>query len=161
LSAHAPGAIRSNPWKGSVPEGRRTRSRFAGSEQTAKAEFISFTVEAATGALISVEAVDAAGTRQELSDDQRASLATDDTPTVESIVERAFEAGIECVLGGEAAEDKAADAEDAELRQALLRSLIARSAAKMLIQREVLRRAIIGSLMAAAASGGASQPASH
>lgn len=147
--------------QGSAPEGRRARSRSAGSEQTARAEFISFTVEAATGALISVDAVDAAGTRQELSDDQRASLATDDTPTVESIVERAFEAGIECVLGGEAAEDEADDADDADLRRALLRSLIARSAAKRLIQREVLRRAIIVSLMAEAAGAGASQPASH
>jgi len=141
------------------PEGREARARSARSERTATADLISFTVEAATGRLIRVDAVDAAGTRRELSDDQRASLAIDDSPTMENIVERAFEAGIDCVLGGEAVEDEAEEADDADLRRALLRSLIARSAAKRLIQREVLRRAIVGTLIADAA--GASQPAAH
>jgi hypothetical protein len=109
-------------------------------------ELVAVTLDVANGKIVNIERVDAAGVRRELSDDERARLARGDArETLERIVEEAFEAGIDCVLGGEA--DASETNEDTELSRALVRSLIERSAAKRLMQREALGRAIIGTLI--------------
>ena len=90
-----------------------------------------------------------------LSDDQKkamdalASLAQAGTvDDLEQFVERAFEAGIDCVLGGGEREDKADEpADEAELRHMLLTPLIEHSPARRLVQREALNRAILGTLI--------------
>jgi hypothetical protein len=98
--------------------------------------------------------VDAAGTRHELSDQERADIAgKQPEATLESIVEQAFEAGIDCVLGDAARDEEPPESgEDAELSRALVRSLIGHSAAKRLVERDVLSRAIVGTLIANASS---------
>jgi hypothetical protein len=108
-----------------------------------------FTIDASTAQVVKLETEDASGVRHELSDDEKASLAQAGTEAdVEQFVERAFEAGIACVLGGGEREDKADEpAEEAELRHLLLTPLIEHSPARRLMQREVLSRAILGTLI--------------
>jgi hypothetical protein len=128
-------------------EGRKKTSSSA--EQPAANNLIAFTVDADTGRVVKIESVDAAGEHHELSEDVRASLARKPVnATVEAVVEQAFEAGIDVVLGspGEG-ENPEADEEDADLRRVLLRSLIRHSPAKRLVQRDVLAQAIVGSLI--------------
>ncbi|HEX4711900.1 hypothetical protein [Phenylobacterium sp.] len=128
-------------------EGRKKASSSA--EQPAAKNLIAITVDADTGRVVKIESVDAAGERHELTEDVRASLAHKQVrATVEGVVEEAFEAGIDLVLGapGEA-EGPDADEEDADLRRVLLRSLIRHSPAKRLVQRDVLAQAIVGSLI--------------
>lgn len=136
--------------KSASGEGRKTKAS-ASAEQPAPGTLVSFTVEAQTGRIVKVESVDPGGARQELTEEARAALARDQArATVEGVVEQAFEAGIDCVLGAED-EDAPESDEDADLRRMLLRSLIQRSAAR-LVERDVLRRAIVGSLIRQAAS---------
>ena len=108
-----------------------------------------FTIDAATAQVVKLETEDASGTRHELSDEEKASLAQAGTEgSVEQFVERAFEAGIDCVLGSSEPEDKADEpADEAELRHLLVTPLIEHSPAKRLMQREALSRAILGTLI--------------
>ena len=121
------------------------------SESTAK--FFAFTIDATTAQIVKLESLDASGTSHELSEDEKESLAKGASKEgVEEALEQAFEAGIACVLGGEFAqdlvEDKAKESEeDAELRHLLLKPLIEHSAAKNLMKREVLNRAILETLI--------------
>jgi hypothetical protein len=108
-----------------------------------------FTIDAGTAQVVKLETEDASGARHELSDEEKASLVQAGTAgDLEQFVERAFEAGIACVLGGGESEESAAEpAEEAELRHMLLTPLIERSPARHLMQREVLSRAILGTLI--------------
>jgi hypothetical protein len=100
----------------------------------------------ATGAVISVERVEPGGAREALSDEDAQRLAGAGRDTMEAIVERAFEAGIACVLGQDVDEsDDAGD--DPPLARLLLEPLIDRSAARRLMRREVLDRAALTSLI--------------
>ena len=109
----------------------------------------SFTIDANTAQIVKLESLDASGARHELSDEEKESLvkeARDDL--LERVVERAFEAGIACVLDSEVEQRDAQEtAEDAELRHLLLMPLIERSAARHLMEREVLNRAILDTLI--------------
>jgi hypothetical protein len=135
-------------------EGRKPRAAGATPEQAAPADLIAFTVDAANGRIVKIEGVDEAGGRHELSDDQRARLARSEMKaTLERVIEQAFQAGIDCVLGAEAGEEEPTEStEDAELSGILLRSLIERSRAKRLMQRDALHRAIVGTLIQQAAA---------
>ncbi len=108
-----------------------------------------FTIDARTAQVVKFEALDASGVRHELSDDEKASLAREDSNGgLEEFVEQAFEAGIACVLGGNEGEENADEpGEEAELRHLLLTPLIEHSPARRLIQREALNRAILGTLI--------------
>jgi hypothetical protein len=120
------------------------------SEQPAGALF-TFTIDA-SGKVVKFESIDSNGTRHELSDGEKASLAQNGIDNLEEALEVAFEAGIECVLGDE--EEELADAEetreDAELRHSLLGPLMEHSPAKRFLRREVLNRAILGTLIQSA-----------
>ena len=118
------------------------------SEESA-GKLFTFTIDASTGQVVRLEAEDASGARHELSDEEKASLAHAGTvDDLEQFVERAFEAGIDCVLGGGEREDKADEpADEAELRHMLLTPLIEHSPARRLMQREALNRAILGTLI--------------
>jgi hypothetical protein len=128
-------------------EGRKKASSTA--EPPASNNLIAFTVDADTGRVVKVETVDAGGQHHELSEDVRANLARkQEKPTVEAVIEQAFEAGIDCALGGpDEGEAPEADEDDADLRRVLVRSLIRHSAAKRLVQRDLLAQAIVGSLI--------------
>jgi hypothetical protein len=119
------------------------------SEQAAGALF-TFTIDA-SGKVVKLESVDSNGARHELSDSEKASLVQKGTGRLEDALEAAFEAGIDCVLGDGNGEDEPLEAEetkeDAELRHTLLSPLMEHSPAKRLLRREVLNRAILGTLI--------------
>jgi hypothetical protein len=123
-------------------------------DQQATAMLVSINVDVGTGRVISIEGLGASGERRELSDDERARLSElKPEATLRNIVERAFEAGVSSVLGQEAGEEESQESEeDAELSRMLLRSLIGQSAAKRLMQFEVLGPAIVGTLVERAAT---------
>jgi len=128
-------------------------------------KLFTFTIDATTAQVVKLETEDASGARHELSDEEKASLAQAGTEgSLEQIVERAFEAGIDCVLGdGERenrADEPAEPADEAELRHLLLTPLIEHSPAKRLMQREALNRAILGSLIQHAAKAPATAESS-
>ena len=109
------------------------------------------TFDAATGQVVRVEGVDAAGGRHDLSDDEKAKLAqTEAGETLQGVIEEAFEAGIACALGDQVGETEPESEEDAELSRMLLRSLIQHSPAQRFMQRERLGRTIVRSLVQAA-----------
>jgi len=111
-------------------------------------KLFTFTIDAGTGQVVQFEALDASGARHELSDEERANLARQGNERLEKALEEAFAAGIDCVLGGEDGQDESeASEQEAQLRHLLLAPLFRHSSAKRLLQREVLDRAILGTLI--------------
>ena len=110
---------------------------------------IAFTLDAETGEILKYEAVDAAGGRRELSQNERLELAKiRHGEAVEDLIERGFEAGLACLLGGaDEPEDESETEEVASLRRALLRPLIEKSLVARALRRDALRRAIVRSLI--------------
>ena len=111
--------------------------------------FLAVTIDADSAQVVRVEGEDATGARFELSVDEKAALAKrGPQDRLENLVEEAFEAGIACVLGGDTKlDDTQEPAEDVELRRELLAPLIERSAVKQWAQQNVLRRAVVNSLI--------------
>ena len=136
---------------GKVPVGRKNAQKEDKMTEIAPsaAKLFAFTIDANTARIVKLETLDASGSRHELSEEEKASLAREESANgLEDVVERAFEAGIACVLGGEEPQEKTEEsAEDAELRHMLLTPLIEHSPAKRLIEREALTRAILGTLI--------------
>ncbi|HEY6825150.1 MAG TPA: hypothetical protein VI195_11960 [Steroidobacteraceae bacterium] len=113
-----------------------------------------FTIDAGTAQIVKLETLDASGARRELSEEEKASLAQAGAEEgLEQFVEKAFEAGIACVLGDDEQQHKSTEAaEEAELRRLLLKPLIEHSPVRRLMQREALNRAILGTLLQRAVS---------
>jgi hypothetical protein len=122
------------------------------SETVSHPNLVAFTVDADAGRIVRVEKVDSTGVRRDLSNEDAASLTNRNTITLERIIEQAFEAGIACMLGDEAAEDEALESEDDALSRLLLMPLMERTRARGLLRREVLGRAILASAVEQAAS---------
>jgi hypothetical protein len=120
---------------------------------------LSFTLDLATGRVDAIEAITAEGARRALAREERAALAKRKAAaSLETIVEKAFIAGIDYVLGDEGGAD---DEPQSEAEQALLRPMIQQSAARRLVRREVLRQAVLADLVRNAASArpaGAASP---
>jgi hypothetical protein len=112
---------------------------------------LTFTIAAGTGEIVRCEGLDANGVRYELSEDEKAALASESHLSLEEVLSRAFEAGMSCVLDDADAEapqnDPDEPEEDAELRRLLLMRLIERSAARHLFRRDVLGRVILETLI--------------
>jgi len=124
-------------------------SNATGPSQTAG--LLAFTIDPTTARIVKLEACDAGGARRELSLEEKTSLVKrigDRERTLERVVERAFEAGIACVLDGETESEGAVESsEDVELTHKLLVPLIEKSAARELIERKALDRAILDTLI--------------
>jgi len=110
-------------------------------------KLFTFTIDASTGQVVKFETLDATGVRHELSDEEKASLAQEGSERLEEALEEAFEAGIDCVLGENGHGETEESEQDAQLRHLLLTPLIKGSPAKRLLQREVLGRVILGTLI--------------
>ena len=112
-------------------------------------DLLTLTIDVKTGQIVKIESVDSTGAHHELSDEEKANLARQkNKSTVEAIIEQAFEAGVACGLGDMDGEDDPVEsAKDADLRRLLLRPLIEDSAAKRLMQRDILSRAILATLI--------------
>ena len=138
--------------KSAPPEGRKPKASGSAAPRRARADLLALTIDAANARILTLERVDAVGARHELSPEERTGLAkTVSRLTLRRLLEQAFEAGIECVLGDdddESAESKA----DGTLSRALLRSLIESSKGRHLFDSETLEGAIVGSLIETAAT---------
>jgi hypothetical protein len=112
-------------------------------------ELLTFTIDPSTARIVKLETMTADGVRRELTDEEKARLSQRRTGrTVERVVERAFEAGIACVIDGAAADDDANESsDDVDLTHRLLAPLIEHSAAKRLIAREVVDRTVLDTLI--------------
>lgn len=114
------------------------------------AGLLAFTIDPTTARIVKLEACDASGARHPLSPEEKTSLVKrigDRERTLERVVERAFEAGIACVLDGEESEGAVESSEDVELTHKLLAPLIEKSSARELIERRALDRAILDTLI--------------
>jgi len=114
-------------------------------------ELFTITFDAGTGKVIKFERIDANGVRQDLSESDRTLLAAEKNEArLGSIIEQVFEAGIACVLGGRTnLNDEGESEEEAELRRLLLRQLIEHSPAARYMQRDVMSRAALQTLIQA------------
>ena len=123
---------------------------------------LSFTIDASTGRVLKVETLDAKGARREVSEKEKATLARARTERIEDALEQAFEAGIECVLGGEVEAPEVNDSDnDVALRHVLVSPLMQQSPASRLLQREVLDRAILETLLQHSLTSGSTPGGRH
>ena len=131
-------AINNDPKKpgSSAKKGSGAKSSSPASEPVLPPDLMTFTIQTRTGQIVKIESVDSAGAHHELSDEEKTNLAKEKSKaTLEDMVERAFEAGIACVLGDADGEDDPPEsAKDADLRRLLLRPLIEDGSAKRLMQ---------------------------
>ena len=127
--------------------------RRAGKNQAPKSpatsELLTITIQAKTGQIVKIQSAEAGGGLSELSDQERADLLKKGSKdTLEALIEQAFEAGIACVLGDAIGRSEADESEEeADLRHLLLESLIRQSPVQRLMQREVLSRAFLGTVV--------------
>lgn len=122
------------------------------------------TLNAGTGSIEKIEIVGRDGSRHELSAKEASGfLAEHPKSTLEDVVQEAFEAGIACVLDdwsdvGAADDGSSESREDALLHEILLGALIQRTAAKRLLSRDVLNRAMLGTIISEAPEAEAPPP---
>jgi hypothetical protein len=138
------------PSRRAPKSGRATpRTSKPASESSPDAGLITATIEAATGRIVAVGSLDGSGEPIALTRDRRARLSKQSgAATLEDLFEQAFEAGIASVLGDDAGGVEANEsAEDMALRRQILRPMIMNSAARRLMRREVLGRAMVGTLI--------------
>ena len=135
-------------------KGSGSKSSAQTSKPVSDLDLLTVTIHAKTGQIVKIEGVDSAGRHHELSDEEKTNLAREKSKaTLEDIIEQAFEAGIACVLGDEDGKDDSPEsAKDADLRRLLLRPLIEDGAAKRLLQRDALSRAVLTTLIQNATS---------
>jgi hypothetical protein len=119
-----------------------------GDQPVARLTAVTITIDSDSAEIVRIEGLDTTGARHELSQEEKASLmkgGRDDR--LAEVVERAFEAGIACVLGDDEEETTPESPADAELRHLLLAPLIKRSTVGVFMEREALNRAILGTLI--------------
>ena len=116
---------------------------------TSRSQRLAFTLDGSTGEIIKIENVDSAGQRRELSKTERQDLAKESGGVgVEGLLERAFEAGIASLLDDEDTKEDESETEDeAGVRRILLQHLMERNFAARALRREVLRQAIVQTLI--------------
>jgi len=124
------------------------KSSHPASEAGADSDLLTVTVHANTGQVVKIESV-GGPEAHELSVEEMKNLAKEKgAVTLEALLEQAFEAGIACMLGGGAGgQDARETEEEADLRHLLLKPLIKRSPVEGLMHSDVLRRAMLGTLI--------------
>jgi hypothetical protein len=124
------------------------KSSHSASEAGTDSDLLTVTVHANTGQVVKIESLGGPGAH-ELSVEEMKSLAKEKGEvTLEELLEQAFEAGIACMLGGGAERQNARETEEeADLRHLLLKPLIKRSPVEGLLHSDVLRRAMLGTLI--------------
>jgi|KBSMisStandDraft_5_1062788.scaffolds.fasta_scaffold95053_2 hypothetical protein len=132
-----------------APESRKPKPAAA---DRAAGGVYSFTIDTGTGRVVTVESVESSGERRPLTADQKAELAKALEPMpLRRLVEQAFEAGIEFVLGDGAAGDTPETKEEGELSGLLLQKMIEGSKAGELVKTKALDRSVVDALIIHAA----------
>jgi hypothetical protein len=113
----------------------------------------SFTIDTAKGRIVTVESVDGDGNRRPLTAEDKTKLAkSQPAMPLRKLVEQAFEAGIEYVLGEEAAHDTPETKEEGEFSGRLLQTMLESSSkVKELVKGDALDRTVIDTLITQAA----------
>jgi hypothetical protein len=118
----------------------------AGKRQASRGETVQliFTLNEATGAVISIERVDPAWKRHEVQPEETFALAgRGNLREIEAALDEAFEAGISSVLEPSSPEEPQHESEEeAELRRALLASMISQNVRRRLQRRLAQRLAL-------------------
>ena len=141
------------------PTAERVEARSNPGLGTSQPNLFALTISADTGEIVKIEKVEGAGTRRDLRDDDTVGLSAKAAVTLDALIERAFEAGIACVLGVRALHAEAEESdEEADLRRALLMPLMENTWAMDSLKREVLGKAILGSAIAQIAAARTSSP---
>jgi hypothetical protein len=124
-----------------------------------RSQRLAFTIDTGTGEIIKIESVDSADQRRELTKTEKLDLAKESRGVgVEALLERAFEAGIACLLDDQdREEDETESEEEAGVRQILLQPLMKGTLAARAMRREVLRQAIAQTLIQDVSSSGESE----
>ena len=129
------------------PTGEAKSLRLA-SEAEADSDLLTVTVHANTGQVVKIESVGGPGAHELSVEEMRNLVKEKGAVTLEALLEQAFEAGIACMLGdGAAGQDARETEEEADLRHLLLKPLIKRSPVEGLMHEDVLRRAMLGTLI--------------
>jgi hypothetical protein len=146
--AASPNAARS-AGNADQPSARKSVRAPTAKAEKAETRLVTITIDADTARVVRVEGSDSTGARRELSDAERATLVKlGNGGRLEELVERAFEAGVACVLDGDSEADATTDSpEEAEISRRLLAPLIRRSAVRHLLDSAVLDRAILSTLV--------------
>lgn len=132
-----------------APEAKRPKP--AAAVHKPAGDVYSFTINIAERRIVMVERVDSDGTRHPLTAEEKTKLAAVRAAMpLRRLVEQAFEAGIDFVLGDELAETPESK-EDGELSSILLQTLIEGSKAKELVKGETLERSVLDTLIGEAA----------
>ena len=131
----------------------------AASTQAPPSRRFAFTLDTSTGEISKIEHVDSSGQRRELSKAERLDLAKESRGVgVEALLERAFESGVACLLDNEdRKEDESETEEEAGVRQILLQPLMEKTFAAHAMRREILRQAIVQTLIRDIVSSGGSE----
>ena len=131
-----------------APEARKTKP----TAEKSPGGVYSFTVDTAKGRIMTVERADGDGIRRPLTVEDKAKLAkSQPAMPLRQLVEQAFEAGIEYVLGEEAAHDIPETKQEVEFSGKLLQSMIESSKAKELVKGDALDRTVIDTFIIHAA----------
>jgi len=120
---------------------------------------LAFTIDTGTGEIIKIESVDSADQRRELTKTEKLDLAKESRGVgVEALLERAFEAGVACLLDDDdRKEDESETEEEAGVRRVLLQHLMERTTVARAMRRQVLRQAIVQTLIQDDAHSGESE----
>jgi hypothetical protein len=118
-------------------------------------KLFTFTLNGDTARIVKLELLEASGVRRELSEEEKTQiLGASRESALEALLARAFEAGIQIALEDTFATleepddaDESAASEEDTLRRLLLKRLMERSSMKGLLDREVLTRAILDTLI--------------
>ena len=129
-----------------APEAKKIKS--AASPERPVAGIYSFTVDTGSNRIITVERVDSDGTRHQLTAEDKTKLAkTPSAMPLRRLVERAFEAGVDYVLGAGSEPETPESKEEGELSGILVQTMIKGSKANELVNSETLDRTVIDTLI--------------
>jgi hypothetical protein len=133
-----------------APEARKPKPAAA---QKPRGGIYSFTIDTAQGRIVTIENVDSDGVRRPLTAEEKATLAkAQPAMPLRKLVEHAFEAGIEYVLGEEVEHDAPETKEEGEFSGRLLQTMIENSSkVRELVKGDALDRTVIDTLITHAA----------
>ncbi|HYX47585.1 MAG TPA: hypothetical protein VE820_12285 [Sphingomicrobium sp.] len=129
-----------------TPETKKPKP--ASPSESAVAGIYSFTVDTGSNRIVTVERVDSDGTRHALTAEEKTKLAkSPPAMPLRRLVERAFEAGVDYVLGGDSDGEPPETKEEGELSGILVQTMIKGSKASELVKGDTLDRTVIDTLI--------------
>jgi hypothetical protein len=117
-------------------------------------ESMVFTLDTTTGGVLKLEVIDATLVPREVTKAERIELTRKFRGGVDTLLERAFEAGIAVLLDGDGVEERDETDDEAGVRRVLLEPLLEMTFAARDARRASVRKAIVRSLIEDVAAAG-------